>query len=51
MLFQSADEQSEAIAQLSAGDDFELLDNSLGWGWGYGGRDRLVGYVPADALA
>ena len=46
----SASEESEVIAELKAGDPFDLLDNSLGWGWGYGGPDRLVGYVPAESL-
>jgi hypothetical protein len=46
-----ASEESQPIAQLDPGDPFELLDNSLGWAWGYGGRDRLVGYVRSEALA
>jgi hypothetical protein len=28
-----------------------LLDDSLGWAWGYAGEDRRVGYVPSEALA
>lgn len=43
-------EESETLAQLAAGDSFDVLDNSLGWAWGYAGKDRRVGYVPADAL-
>jgi len=27
-----------------------MLDESLGWAWGYAGDDRRVGYVPTDAL-
>ena len=27
-----------------------MLDDSLGWAWGYGGTERLVGYVPSDLL-
>ncbi len=38
------------IAQLKAGDRFILLDDSLGWGWGYGGSDRRVGYVRSEAF-
>ena len=41
---------SEIICELDPGDPFELLDNSLGWSWGYGGRERRVGYVESDAL-
>jgi hypothetical protein len=36
---------------MAAGEPFEMLDESLGWAWGYGGADRRVGYVPSDALA
>ena len=50
-LYASADEESEVLAELNAGDAFELLDNSLGWAWGYAGPDRLVGYVRSDRLA
>jgi hypothetical protein len=27
-----------------------MLDESLGWAWGYGGEERRLGYVPSDAL-
>ena len=27
-----------------------MLDNSLGWAWGYAGIERLVGYVRSEAL-
>jgi hypothetical protein len=43
-------ENSEAIGTLKAGTAFALLDESLGWAWGYGGEDRRVGYVPVTAL-
>lgn len=36
--------------ELQAGDDFWLLDDTAGWAWGYGGKDRRVGYVPSVAL-
>jgi hypothetical protein len=41
---------SEVICKLEPGDPFEMLDNSLGWSWGYGGADRRVGYVESEAL-
>ena len=28
-----------------------MLDNSLGWAWGYAGEKRLVGYVLVDATS
>jgi hypothetical protein len=40
-----------AIADLAAGDAFELLDDSLGWAWGYAGKDRRVGYVRSEVLS
>jgi hypothetical protein len=45
-----ASEDSPAVAKLQPGDPFEMLDNSLGWAWGYGGANRRVGYVRSDAL-
>ena len=41
---------AEPTRQLEAGEIFLMLDDSLGWAWGYGGEERRVGYVPADAL-
>ena len=49
-LHDSPSEESEAICELSPGDPFAMLDNSLGWAWGYAGTDRRVGYVESDAL-
>jgi hypothetical protein len=43
--------EAQAAAHLSAGDRFLLLDDSLGWAWGYGGAEGRVGYIPSDALA
>ena len=28
-----------------------MLDDSLGWAWGYAGEDRRVGYVRSETLA
>ena len=28
-----------------------MLDDTLGWAWGYAGDDRRVGYVPSGALS
>lgn len=46
----SPTDDAPAIAQLKAGERFILLDDSLGWGWGYGGPDRRVGYVRSEAF-
>jgi hypothetical protein len=45
-----AGHDAELIAELPAGSEFRLLDDSGGWAWGYGGPDGRVGYVRADAL-
>ncbi len=42
--------KAAAICELAPGDPFALLDDSLGWAWGYGGGDHRVGYVRSDAL-
>jgi hypothetical protein len=28
-----------------------MLDDSLGWAWGYAGDERRVGYARSEALA
>jgi len=42
---------ADAAAELQAGESFLMLDDSLGWAWGYAGGDRRVGYVPSEVLA
>jgi hypothetical protein len=44
-------EDAEALAELAAGAPFAMLDNSLGWAWGYAGGERRVGYVPDRAVS
>ena len=43
-------EGAEQLAELNKGETIEMLDCSLGWAWGYAGKDRRVGYVRASAL-
>jgi hypothetical protein len=42
---------AEPLCELKTGDPFQMLDESLGWAWGYAGKERRVGYVPSNALA
>jgi hypothetical protein len=42
---------SETCCELQSGEPFDLLDDSLGWAWGYAGAERRVGYVRSEALA
>ena len=44
-------EDAEVIDQLKPGEPFALLDDSLGWAWGYAGKERRVGYVPSGGLS
>ena len=41
---------SELVRELEAGEPFMMLDETLGWAWGYAGDERRVGYVESDAL-
>jgi hypothetical protein len=43
-------DDSGVIRELASGEPFLLLDDSLGWAWGYAGEERRVGYVRSDAL-
>ncbi len=43
-------DEAEELAELETNDPFSMLDDTLGWAWGYAGRDRRVGYVRSEAL-
>ncbi len=43
-------DDAEAIRELLAGEPFALLDDTLGWAWGYAGEERIVGYVRSAAV-
>jgi hypothetical protein len=43
-------DDADTIRSLAAGEPFAMLDESLGWAWGYAGAERRVGYVRADAI-
>jgi hypothetical protein len=43
-------DDGEPIVELQRGQVFDMLDDSLGWAWGYAGDERRVGYVPSSAL-
>jgi Bacterial dipeptidyl-peptidase Sh3 domain len=44
-------EEADSVRELAADEPFSMLDDTLGWAWGYAGRDRRVGYVPSEILA
>ena len=43
-------DSSEAISQLVAGEPFRMLDDTLGWAWGYAGETGRVGYADSEAI-
>ena len=45
------DSEAEVVRELDRGEPFALLDDTLGWAWGYAGAERRVGYVRSEALA
>jgi Bacterial dipeptidyl-peptidase Sh3 domain len=45
-----ASDEAEVIRELAPGEPFWLLDDSVGWAWGYAGKDRRVGYVKSEAV-
>jgi hypothetical protein len=50
ILRRSPSDEAEAIRGLTAGEAFTMLDDSLGWAWGYAGEERRVGYVRSEAV-
>jgi hypothetical protein len=38
------------MRELRPGEPLSMLDNSLGWAWGYAGKGRQVGYVRSEAI-
>jgi hypothetical protein len=42
--------EAEAVGELKPGKRFLMLDDTLGWAWGYAGKERRVGYVRSEAL-
>lgn len=41
---------AETVRELAQGEPFAMLDETLGWAWGYAGGERRVGYVESQAL-
>jgi hypothetical protein len=50
ILREEPSDSAAAVRDLAAGENFRLLDDSLGWAWGYAGGDGRVGYVRSEAL-
>jgi Bacterial dipeptidyl-peptidase Sh3 domain len=43
-------DDTQAVRELVPGEPFALLDDTLGWAWGYAGEERRVGYVRSATL-
>ena len=43
-------QEADIIRELRPGELFALLDDTLGWAWGYAGDERRVGYVASEAV-
>jgi len=43
-------QDGETIRELQIGERFAMLDDSVGWAWGYAGEDRRVGYLQSESL-
>lgn len=43
-------DDAEALLELAPGETFDMLDDTLGWSWGYAGEERRVGFVRSAAL-
>jgi len=50
-LREGAASDATIIRDLQQGEPFAMLDDSLGWAWGYAGDERRVGYVRSADLA
>jgi Bacterial dipeptidyl-peptidase Sh3 domain len=50
VLLRSPSDDGEAIRELAAGEAFTMLDDGLGWAWGYAGAERRVGYIRSEAF-
>jgi hypothetical protein len=44
-------DEADVSRELEPSEPFLLLDDTVGWAWGYAGKERLVGYVRSDALS
>ena len=43
-------DEAQAVCELTPGQPFAMLDDTLGWAWGYAGQDRRVGYVRSESV-
>jgi len=49
-VMESPSDAGKSVAKLAKGDQFDMLDCTRGWAWGYAGAQRRVGYIRAEAV-
>ena len=49
-LLRSPSDGGDVLREMSTGEPFAMLDDSLGWAWGYAGDERRVGYVRSACI-
>ncbi|MEO8456010.1 MAG: hypothetical protein ABI454_12705 [Sphingomicrobium sp.] len=50
VLRESPSDDAESLRELAPGEPFAMLDDSLGWAWGYAGKKRRVGYIRSESV-
>ena len=44
-------EDAEVICRVAPGEPFAVVEDCVGWAWGYAGAERRVGYVRSELLS
>jgi hypothetical protein len=50
LLRDAPSEGASAVREVLPGEPFLMLDDSMGWAWGYAGENQRVGYVRSEAV-
>jgi dipeptidyl peptidase-like protein len=50
-VYASPSDDGDILRELARGEPFWMLDDSVGWAWGYAGQERRVGYVRSDSVS
>jgi hypothetical protein len=50
LLRDAPSEGANVVREVLPGEPFLMLDDSMGWAWGYAGENQRVGYVRSEAV-
>ena len=50
LLRDAPSEGASVVREVLPGEPFLMLDDSMGWAWGYAGESKRVGYVRSEAV-